>query len=128
MKNPATWFEIYVYDLQRAQTFYETVFNLKLTPLPSPLPHLSMLTFAGDQNSYGVNGALVRMEGFKPVGNSTLIYFYCQDCAVEESRVVAAGGKIEHSKMPIGEYGFIAHVVDTECNMIGLHSPSAAHA
>jgi len=46
----------------------------------------------------------------------------CDDCAFEESRVINSGGKVERSKMSIGEYGFISLVVDTEGNMIGLHS------
>jgi predicted enzyme related to lactoylglutathione lyase len=54
--------------------------------------------------------------------NSTLVYFSCDDCAVEEARVVDAGGKVERSKMSIGEYGFITLVTDSEGNSIGLHS------
>jgi hypothetical protein len=33
-----------------------------------------------------------------------------------------AGGKIEREKMAIGQYGFMALAIDTEPNMIGLHS------
>jgi uncharacterized protein len=51
-----------------------------------------------------------------------LIYFTCEDCANEESRVVSAGGKIEKEKFSIGDYGFISLVYDTEGNMFGLHS------
>ena len=60
--------------------------------------------------------------GFSSGGNSTLVYFSCEDCAVEASRVVDAGGQIHREKWSIGEYGFIALVVDTEGNKIGLHS------
>jgi len=28
--NPVRWFEIYVQDMARAKTFYETVFKLKI--------------------------------------------------------------------------------------------------
>jgi predicted enzyme related to lactoylglutathione lyase len=62
------------------------------------------------------------MEGFPAGGDSTLVYFSCEDCAVEASRVAAAGGRIQQSKMSIGEHGFIALAVDTEGNMFGLHS------
>ena len=55
-------------------------------------------------------------------GNSTLVYFGCEDCAVEAARVVPAGGKIFREKASIGQYGFIALAIDTEGNMIGLHS------
>ena len=70
----------------------------------------------------GCTGALVHMPGFESGGNSTLVYFTCKDCASEEQRVVTAGGKIQRSKMAIGEYGFISLAVDTEGNMFGLHS------
>ena len=122
MSNPVTWFEIYVQDLAKAMTFYETVLGKPMTVMPSPLEHLKMASFSADQSTYGTNGALVQMQGFKPSGNSTLVYFECEDCAIEESRVVAAGGRIEHSKMPIGQFGFISHIYDNEGNMIGLHS------
>jgi predicted enzyme related to lactoylglutathione lyase len=36
--------------------------------------------------------------------------------------VSKAGGKIETPRKSIGQYGFIALVVDTEGSMIGLHS------
>lgn len=122
MSNPVTWFEIYVQDLTRAIAFYETVLGKPMTVMQSPLPHLKLASFSADQTTYGTNGALVQMDGFKPVGTSTLVYFECEDCANEESRVVAAGGRVEHSKMSIGEFGFISHVYDIEGNMIGLHS------
>jgi uncharacterized protein len=62
------------------------------------------------------------MEGFPSGGNSTLIYFSCDDCAVEESRVEAAGGRVQKPKMSIGEFGFISLAIDSEGNMFGLHS------
>jgi uncharacterized protein len=62
------------------------------------------------------------MEGCPSGGMGTLVYFSCEDCANEASRVEAAGGKVFKPKVSIGHYGFIALVIDTECNMIGLHS------
>ena len=67
-------------------------------------------------------GALARMEGFAPGGNSTLVYFRCDDCAEEAGRAVECGGRIQQAKRSLGEYGFMALVVDTEGNMLGLHS------
>jgi len=34
--NPVRWFEIYVQDIGRAKSFYESVFQLKLEKLDSP--------------------------------------------------------------------------------------------
>lgn len=121
--NPVVWFEIYVHDLQRAKRFYETVFQVKLEKLDSPAPDIEMLSFPMQQNAAGAAGALCKMPGYTP-GFGTIIYFACNDCAVEQGRVAQAGGRVEKPKMSIGQYGAISLVVDTEGNMIGLHSMS----
>ena len=118
--NPVGWFEIYVQDAGRAKMFYETVLQTKLERLPSPV--LEMWAFPNQGGAVGAGGALVKMDGFPSGGNSTLVYFTCDDCAVEESRVKTSGGKIQKAKVPIGEYGFISLAIDTEGNMFGLHS------
>ena len=118
--NPVGWFEIYVQDMSRAKAFYQTVFQVELTRLNSP--DVELWSFPMEMDKWGAGGALVKMEGVSSGGNSTLVYFSCEDCAVEASRVVDAGGQIHREKWSIGEYGFIALVVDTEGNKIGLHS------
>ena len=118
--NPVGWFEIYVQDLDRAKKFYESVFQLKLERLNSP--EIEMWAFPMDMNRWGAGGALVKMKGFPSGGNSTLVYFNCEDCSIEENRAVEFGGRIQRKKMSIGQYGFISLVFDTEGNMLGLHS------
>jgi len=120
--NPVCWFEIYVQDLGRAKTFYETVLGTELTTMEKP--GLEMMTFPMEMDCQrpGAAGALVKMEGFPSGGNSTLVYFDCEDCATEASRVESAGGKIQKPKFSIDEHGFIALAIDTEGNMFGLHS------
>ncbi|MDE2429475.1 MAG: VOC family protein [Burkholderiales bacterium] len=120
--NPVGWFEIYVQDMPRAKAFYQTVFALELERLNTPDSALEMWSFPMDPARWGAGGALVKMTGVPSGGNSTLVYFSCEDCALEESRVEKAGGRVERAKMSIGEYGFISLVCDTEGNMIGLHS------
>lgn len=118
--NPVGWFEIYVNDMDRAKKFYESVFQIKLEKLNNP--DLELWRFPMLMDRMGAPGALVKMEGFPSGGNSTLVYFSCADCAVEEARAVEFGGSIQRGKMSIGEYGFISLVYDTEGNMFGLHS------
>jgi predicted enzyme related to lactoylglutathione lyase len=118
-KNPVVWFEIYVQNMERAKKFYENVLAVRLEKFPSP--ELEMCFFPGEPEGTGAPGALAKMEGV-PSGGSTLVYFRCEDCAVEAARVVPAGGKIHREKWSIGEHGFIALAVDTEGNMFGLHS------
>ena len=122
--NPVCWFEIYVQDMDRAKKFYESVFQIKLEKLNNPLDNaeLELWSFPMLMDKAGASGALVKMEGFPSGANSTLVYFSCTDCAIEEARVTEFGGSIQRGKMPIGEYGFISLVFDTEGNMFGLHS------
>jgi len=121
--NSIVWFEIYVDDMERASTFYESVFDVKLEALPNPTgDDMEMRSFPGDMEKYGANGSLVKMEGVKAGGNSSVVYFNSQDCTTEESRIEKAGGKIFKPKMSIGEFGFISLFFDTEGNMVGLHS------
>jgi len=70
----------------------------------------------------GCSGALVKMQGARPSGPGTIVYFASDDCAVEEKRVLKFGGKIQRSKTDIGAYGFIVLAVDTEGNVFGIHS------
>jgi uncharacterized protein len=124
-RNPVGWFEIYVNDMARAKSFYESVFETTLESLANPTADnagLEMWMFPGDMTAPGCNGALCKMEGCAAGGGGTLIYFSCEDCAVEAGRVESHGGSIYKEKFAIGEYGFIAIASDTEGNTIGLHS------
>ena len=119
--NPVRWFEIYVQDAPRAVRFYETVFATKLDRLPTG--DLEMWAFPQAMGSAGAAGTLVKApEGVVSGGNSTLVYFGSEDCAVEAARVEAAGGKLYRDKMSIGQYGFIALAQDPDGNMFGIHS------
>ena len=118
--NPVGWFEIYVDDMARAKAFYETVFQSTLEKLHSDA--IEMWAFPMQSDLWGAAGSLVKMEGFSAGRNSTLVYFSCDDCAVEQARAEKAGGRLQRGKFSIGQYGFIALVLDSEGNMIGLHS------
>jgi len=118
--NAVGWFEIYVQDMARAKAFYESMLQIQFQKLASP--EIEMWSFPGDMAKPGSPGSLVRMPGFPSGGNSVLVYFSCEDCAVEEGRIVSSGGKVQRPKMSIGQYGFITLGVDTEGNMFGLHS------
>ena len=118
--NPVGWFEIYVDDMDRARRFYEQVFVTELQKLTAD--GLDMYAFAMSQDTWGASGALVKFDGMPAGVGGTLVYFSCDDCAVEGARVEAAGGTLVRPKMSIGEYGHIVLAKDTEGNLIGLHS------
>ncbi len=121
--NPVSWFEIYVDDMERAKDFYQKVLQVEISSLPNPEGiEIQMEAFPMEMNAAGASGALVKMDGYGPSNRGTIIYFESEDCAVEESRVEAAGGKVLKSKTSIGEYGFMVEALDSEGNTFGIHS------
>ena len=118
--NPVGWFEIYVQDMERARTFYEVVLGLELIPLP--VPDIEMFGFPLEPSAPGTSGAILHVPGVPSGGTGVTVYFRCEDCAVEEGRVEAAGGTVVRPKTGIGQYGFSTIIKDPDGNMIGLHS------
>ncbi len=123
MQNAISWFEIPTTELERATKFYETIFRLKLAPLD--LDDIKMRMFPIESQT-GVGGALVYSGGFhKPSStDGPLIYLNGNpDLQNILDRVEDAGGKIMVPKTEISpEYGYMAVIIDTEGNRIGLHS------
>ena len=63
--------------------------------------------------------------GFKPTADSGVTVWLNagDDLQTALDRVSSAGGKILMEKTPISdEYGFMAMILDTEGNRVGLHS------
>ena len=117
------WFDIYVDDMDRAQAFYETVLETTLESMDDPNdPSVVMRTFVDDYASHGAGGALVKLEHASPGPGGSMVYFSCEDCEVEQSRVIDAGGQIARPKFAIGDHGNVSLIIDTEGNMVGLHS------
>jgi predicted enzyme related to lactoylglutathione lyase len=120
--NAIGWFDVYVNDLERAVTFYESVLQQKLEPIGDPTSETRMMGFPTEMSSYGAGGALVKSNHGRPGAGGTLVYFSVEDCAKEESRVTAAGGKVLRPNFSIGEFGWVALCEDTEGNLFGLSS------
>lgn len=118
--NPVRWFELYVQDMERAKKFYEQTFGTSFQKLDSP--GVEIWAFPMEQEGSGCAGALVRMEGKDSGVGGTIVYFPGEDCAALAEKAVQHGGQLQCEKKSIGTYGFIAHVLDTEGNLIGLHS------
>ena len=123
-QNVVCWFEIYVNDMDRAKKFYSKVLNLEIIDAPpmDGMGDMQMAFFPWVENAPNANGALVKMPDMPVGAGGTMVYFQCEDCSIEESRVEVAGGKVIQPKMSIGEHGFCSMCSDTEGNMFGLHS------
>jgi uncharacterized protein len=122
--NAISWFEIPTTDLQRAQKFYETIFQCQMIPMD--LPQLQMRFFPITDMKTGIGGAICYSEGFySPSENKgSLIYLNANpDVQAVLDRIEAAGGRIVVPKTQISpEHGFMAVFIDSEGNRVALHS------
>jgi predicted enzyme related to lactoylglutathione lyase len=71
--NAIGWFDIYVTDMKRAVTFYETVLQQKLAPIGDPTGETQMMSFPADMGVYGAGGALVKSSHARPGVGGTLV-------------------------------------------------------
>ena len=119
MNNPVQWCEIATADIERAKEFYSRVFDLAFQFVEMPDSKMYMF---GAPEGVGSSGCLVHSSDNTPSQDGTIIYFGCEDVSVQLGRTEEAGGKILVPKTDIGEFGFFAHIADSEGNRIGLHS------
>jgi uncharacterized protein len=118
MKNAVNWFELPVVNLERAQKFYETVLGVKLKPEVFGGMPMAIFPYQG-----GVGGALLKDARFRPTADGAVVYLAAEGLEGCLKRVEAAGGKVMLPRTDIGDPGFIALVLDTEGNRVGLHEP-----
>lgn len=115
------WFEIPVADMQRAISFYETVFevNIHLQDFGGTL----MGFFPRPESNEITSGSLIQHESYVPSQEGSLLYFFSPDITACLQRVHDAGGKVTQEKTQINEeHGYMATFIDTEGNRIALHS------
>lgn len=122
-KNAISWFEIPAVDLNRAQKFYETIFEIEMIPLD--MPQLQMRLFPVE-HPMNIGGAICSSGDFyKPSAESgPLVYLNGNpDLQFILDKVPSAGGKIVIPKTQISpEHGYMAVFLDSEGNRIALHS------
>jgi len=123
-KSAISWFEIAATDLDRATNFYQTIMDVQLIPMDLENIKMRMFPVADMMNDIG--GAIVDSGGFhKPSGTDGVLIYLNGNPDVQQvlDKVEAAGGKIFLPKTEISpEFGYMAIIIDTEGNRIGLHS------
>ena len=123
--NIITWFEIPVSDIDRAKKFYETILDIEMVKRADGNDEAVFFPFNPDviqATSGRVTGVLSKSERNSPSGNGTVVYINASpDIQTVLDKVEQAGGKIIASKTPIPA-GFIAIIIDTEGNKVGLHA------
>jgi uncharacterized protein len=113
------WFEIPVYDLQRATAFYNQIFGIEMEVIE--LADYAMALFP-EKN--GMGGALMMGQGCVPSETGALLYLNASpDLQGPLGRVEEAGGRVVLEKTHINDHnGFFALFIDTEGNKLALNS------
>ncbi len=119
MINPVGYFEIPVLDMERAVSFYSTVFDYHFTP--AVVDGYEMALFPNLEGEEGITGALAKGDAYIPSKSGSLIYFNTDNIKDSLERVVQAGGAVLYDRKSIGELGFVAEFEDSEGNRIALH-------
>jgi len=114
------WFEIPVRDLDRAQRFYEALFDAPLRR--EQIGEATLAVFSYDEP--GTGGCLFAGGDLQPSANGSIVYLNAEpslDAVL--ARVERAGGRIATPKVQLpGDMGAFAHIIDTEGNRVGLHA------
>jgi predicted enzyme related to lactoylglutathione lyase len=118
--NALNWFEIPVTDIDRAAKFYETIFGISLMRMDMMGMQMAAFPSMPPRSS----GTLVKSSRHKPSLDGAMVYLNGNpDLQVVLDRVVAAGGQVDLPKTLINEQaGYMAFIIDTEGNRVGLHS------
>lgn len=121
--NVSTWFEIPVADMDRAQSFYEKTMGVTLERTESMGMLSAMFPHVIGSNS----GTLTLGEGYQPSADGVVIYLNAEDgIDATIARATEAGGAVILSRTEIPEEnaGYIALILDSEGNKVGLHGYS----
>ena len=119
IKNFINWFEIPVLNLQRASSFYNHIYGIKMDI--NEMNEYSMALFPAEN---GIGGALVMGHGCSPSETGTLIYLNGgNDLNAVLNKVEEAGGRVIMEKTKINDdAGYFALFIDTEGNKLALNS------
>jgi predicted enzyme related to lactoylglutathione lyase len=118
--NSLNWFEIPITNVARAKKFYETIFEIEMITIE--IMGMQMVMFPSESPKSG--GALVKSPEHIPSTQGSIIYLNGNpNLQLVLDKIESAGGKITLQKTDIGEEnGFMAFFIDTEGNLVGVHS------
>jgi len=119
--NKVVHFEIPFDEAERAQKFYQDVFEWEINKFPD-MDYYIATTGPSDEKGHqkepgAINGGLLKKD---PTGNHPIIVIDVPNIEEHIKKVESAGGKSVMPPMNIGEFGMYARVADTEGNVIGL--------
>ncbi len=120
--NKVSHFEIPYEDQERAQKFYEEVFDWQITKFSDEGYYL-VFTTKSDPNtmmpseSGAINGGLLKRDS---TAKNPLLVIDVPNIDDHIKKIEDAGGELIMPKVSVGDSGFFARVADTEGNVIAI--------
>ncbi len=120
--NRAVWFDIPVADLDRANTFYAGVLDIKVEPINAEGIRFSVL-----EHKDGNGGCLIPRPEEITADKGPLLYLNVEGRIHDAmARTTELGGRVLEGVQAIGPHGYRAVIVDSEGNRMVLHSMTDA--
>ncbi len=121
--NALNWFEIPVSDIERAQDFYEGIFDMDMAEMQEMMG-MKMVGFPIEMGNGKVGGALVESQYHTPSQTGAVVYLNANpDIQTIIDRIEDCGGEVTMPRTLINdEIGYMAFFNDTEGNRVALHA------
>jgi predicted enzyme related to lactoylglutathione lyase len=118
--NAINWFDLPATDLDRAVTFYSTIFGIEMQRMEGG----EMQSAFFPMQPQGVGGALTQGDGYTPTASAGPVIYLNggDDLGIVLDKIESAGGQIVQPKTSIGEHGYVALFIDCEGNREGTES------
>lgn len=120
-------FEIHVDNMDRAKKFYGEVFGWTFEDWSdyAGMPYFGAVT--GDEQTMGINGALMQRLGAAPQQGQALNGYSCtmavEDYDSTEAKIFALGGSVARKKHALPGMAWQGYYIDPEGNIFGIHQP-----
>jgi len=123
--DPLVHFEIPVDDLEKARTFYGSIFgwNLQDWPMPDGSTYIGVHTTPIDEQTRiplkpgAINGGIMKRNA---VARNPIFAVHVASIDDYIVKIQAAGGTVAMPKTDMSGAGFYAYVTDPEGNVLGL--------
>jgi len=120
MQNSIHWVEIPTTNIERAVGFYNNLLSIEMKVMEVMSMKTAFFPHTAETQS---GGCLMQGPNYIPSDKGTLIYLSAgENLQTALDRVDAAGGTIVLPKTSLGANGYMAHILDTEGNKVGLYS------
>ena len=120
-------FEIQADDVERAKSFYATVFGWSFEDYGQYTGSTYWGITTGPADQPGINGGLLQRPAPAPAARQGTNCYVCtvavEDYDETERRILDAGGQVALPKMALRGMAWQGYYLDTEGNTFGIHQP-----